>query len=124
MARGGLEVVEILFPCYLFVQSDGGPDWVLRARSAPNVMRLLGGSAGPEPVPDRLVRALRSRGLEQIVPNRFLPGQRVRISDGAFRDIEGIFECEYPGERARIFIQLLRRLVPVIVDVADLRDPS
>lgn len=118
--RGHPVRLEPLFPGYLFVRSDGTADWQLRARSAPNVVRLLGGAAGPEPVPDNLVREIRRR-CEAQVAAPFHPGQRVRVAVGPYRELDAIFDCERPRDRVRVFVQMLHRLVPVIVDIDAVR---
>ena len=108
---------EALFPNYLFFRTDGAEDALVRARSVPNVTRLLGGDHGPEPVPDELIEALRRRCAAQG-QQPFAAGQRVRIARGPFRDLDGVFEAACSGgQRARVFVQMLRRLVPVIVDM-------
>jgi transcriptional antiterminator RfaH len=119
--RGRPDYHEPLFPGYLFVQSDGVVDWVLRARSAPNVARLLGSDRGPEPVPEELVAELRER-CDAQVQEPFVPGQHVRIARGPFRDLDAVFDAELSaGQRARVFVQTLYRLVPVIVEADMLR---
>jgi transcription antitermination factor NusG len=119
--RGHPEYAEPLFPSYLFVQSDDEPDWVLRARSAPNVVRLLGSDRGPEPVPADLVDEIRTRCADQV-EQPFVHGQRVRVTRGAFRELDAVFDAEYGGrDRARVLIQMVSRLVPVIVEMDALR---
>ena len=119
--RRHAEQQEPLFPGYLFVQSDGRRDWVLRARSAPNVARLLGNDSGPEPVPDELIEQIRSRCAQQG-DDAFIPGQRVRITRGPFRDLDAIFDASLrAGDRARVLVHLVRKLVPVILEVDALR---
>jgi transcription antitermination factor NusG len=112
---------EPLFPGYVFVRTDGREDALLRARSAPNVVRLLSGASGPEPVPDALVTQIRRR-CERQHEEPFVVGQKVRIAHGPFRELEAVFDAECSGgQRARVFVQMLRRLVPVIVEQAALR---
>ncbi len=119
--RGGPPEKEPLFPGYLFVRTDGRKDALLRARSAPNVAHLLGGAVGPEPVPDELVEEIRLR-CEQRAQEPFVKGQRVRIKRGPFRELDAIFDSECSkGTRARVFVELLNRVVPVIIDTHALR---
>jgi transcriptional antiterminator RfaH len=119
--RGVREEREPLFPGYLFVRSDGSSDALLRARSSQNVTRLLGSAAGPEPVPDELVEEIRAR-CELHLREPFVKGQKVSISHGPFRELDAIFDAECSsGARARVFVQLLNRLVPVMLDTYTLR---
>jgi transcriptional antiterminator RfaH len=112
---------EPLFPGYLFVRADDSTDPLLRARSAPNVARILGSASGPEPVPDELVEEIRGR-CERLYQEPFAAGQQVRIVRGPFQELDAIFDSEQPGgERARVFVYLLRRLVPVILEADALR---
>jgi transcription antitermination factor NusG len=84
-------------------------------------VRLLGSGAGPEPVPGDLVEEIRGR-CEQQSRQPFVPGQKVRIKHGPFRELDAIFDAEYSGgARARVFVQLLNRLVPVIIEMNGLR---
>ncbi len=119
--RRGEEQREPLFPGYLFFRTDGRPDWLLRARSAPNIARLLGGESGPEPVPDELVEEIQLRcEAQQRMP--FAPGQRVVIKYGPFRELDAIFDSELSGgRRARVLLQVLQRLIPVVLEPNALR---
>jgi transcriptional antiterminator RfaH len=52
--------------------------------------------------------------LEQ--PPRFSPGDRVRISDGAFCDCLGLYEGISGDHRSAILLDLLGRKVRVVLD--------
>jgi mannose-1-phosphate guanylyltransferase len=117
----GADDQEPLFPGYIFVRTDGRRDALLRARSAHNVAFLLGGASGPESIPEELVEEIRGR-CEQRYQKPFAAGQRVIIKRGPFRELDAIFDAESSGAmRARVFVQMLHRLVPVIVDINALR---
>lgn len=115
--RPGRRAWEPLFACYLFARLAVPSEQWLAARSAPHVAYFLGHHGEPVPVPGDLVEALRARvGALQAQggPPRFRPGDRVTIVEGPFRYLDAIFDRSLSAAgRARVFVQVLQRLVPI-----------
>jgi transcriptional antiterminator RfaH len=93
---------EPLFSRYLFVSlSEIDSNWY-PLRSTRGVHRIVEFGQGPVPVPDALIDALEV-GPASIQP-RFRAGDRVRITQGSFKEIEAIFAA--PDGEARAFLLL------------------
>jgi transcriptional antiterminator RfaH len=112
------------FPGYLFVNVD-----VTKTRSSawlvPGAVYLVGYGDEPAPVPEEVIRLVR-RQLELLAANkgrraRFQPGDPVRVTEGPFRDMVGIFDdgCS-PGERVHVLLQALNRSLRLRLPVSAL----
>lgn len=125
--RRGVVLVtdEPLFPRYLFIRLGLGgaaQSWA-PIRSTKGVSRLVSFGVEPAKVSDGLVEALRSREASvQVGPERlFRAGERVRLTETPFADIEGIYQMADGDRRVMVLIELLSKQVPVRVAPASLR---
>jgi len=114
---------EPLFRGYAFVYLDPESEELLIARCSPGVLYLLG-RGEPSPIPDSLVETIRLRTEAENGERGeigFRPGERVRIMIEPLRHVEALFDRALnPSGRARVFIQLLGRLVPLEVNLRQL----
>lgn len=100
---------ESLFPGYLFVQLDtGGLSWS-RIRSTRGVNRVVSFGGLPLPVGAGLVEALRGRQASAGRISALKAGDKVRISEGAFRELEAIYLRDDGEERVILLLNLLQR---------------
>ena len=116
--------MDPLFPGYLFCRVEiPSVQWV-EIRSLPGIAYVLNAQGSPLPVPEDLVESVRARvELENSgrASARFKPGDRVRILRGPFQGLEAAFDRRLsPSGRSRVFITLLRRLVPMEIHEAEL----
>ncbi len=87
--RQRVELVLPLFPSYLFVRI--GRRERGKVLGVPGVLRIVGNTREPLPVPDTTIEFLRS----DLCSNKIEPyselvvGQKVRIRDGAMRGLQG-----------------------------------
>ena len=107
-----LEVVEPLFPRYLFIHLDAGTDNWGPIRSTVGVASLVRFGQEPARVPDSLVVFLKEResaeGLhEWAAPAQFAAGDRVRVSEGAFQGYQGILLARSSRERVVVLLDIL-----------------
>ena len=109
-----------LFPRYLFIRLGQGPSaksWT-PIRSTKGVSRLVTFGNTPAKVDDALITLL--RGHEELVQaepeSLFKSGERVRITSGAFTDIEGIYQMTDGDRRVMVLIELMSK--PVKISVA------
>ncbi|WP_313650347.1 transcription/translation regulatory transformer protein RfaH [Pseudomonas soli] len=102
-----LPVEESLFPGYIFVWLEPGADRST-LRSTRGVLCLVSFGGYPLSVPSALVEALQSRtgggGQEQLQA-----GDKVRILEGAFADLDAIFQCIDGEGRAVLLMNVLSR---------------
>ena len=106
------------FPCYLFVTLDLQRQRWMPIRSTVGVRQIIAGGDGPTPVPDGVVDAIMERRndagfIDNSTANPFKSGDRVRVTDGAFADLEGLFECSMDEHRVILLLNLLGRAVRV-----------
>ena len=119
---------ESLFPRYLFIHLDNGvaDNWApIRSTRGINGFVRFGVEAAL--VPDSLIQLIKSkeetRGERPIDLDRFNEGDKVRITDGPFRDLEAIFQ-KYDGEeRVIVLLEILHKqtklpLPPIHIDAA------
>src|SRR4051794_26805332 len=110
-----------LFPRYIFVGLDIATQRWRSVCSTSGVTRLVCNGDRPAAVPHGVVEAIKAReepdGYLQIDQRaRFVPGDEVRIIDGAFATSFAIVEGASDKERVMILLNLLGRKVRVSVD--------
>lgn len=126
LRQGSLVVAdEPLFPRYLFIQLDRGDSaksWS-PIRSTKGVSRLVCFGTEPARVDDRLIDLLKARGdAAQNQPQAlFSPGERVRLTEGAFAGIEGIYQMANGESRVMVLIELMSKPVHMAVSPSSLR---
>jgi len=129
LRQGILTIIdEPLFPRYLFIrlgQGGSAKSWT-PIRSTKGVSRLVSFGTEPARVDDGLVELIRAQeAAVQEKPERlFKQGERVRLTDGAFAGIEGIYQMADSECRVRVLIELLSKPVTVRVTPASLRKAS
>jgi len=107
-----LESVEPLFPRYLFIRLSWGHDNVAPVRSTRGVSGFVRQGVEPDVVPTGVIEALAeavdpTTGLHRIRPRALRRGERVRVLEGPFQGLEGIFEAERGEARVAILLGLL-----------------
>ncbi len=118
------QVLEPLFPSYVFAQFAPDPPLIDKVRWTPGVKKVLGDEEAPIPVPEEAILLLQERVGERgfIVPGLTVyPGIRVRFKNGPLAHLEGIVERSLSrADRVRVLLDLLGRQVPVEVDESGL----
>ncbi len=101
--------VRPLFPGYSFVHFDFPADFRL-IRFARGVKRILGVKEQPAPVPDELIREIKSREIDGLVVlQETLPapevGDEIEVVEGPLKGLRGVFQKELK-DRERVAILL------------------
>jgi transcriptional antiterminator RfaH len=103
-----IEVRPPLFLNYAFVLIE--LQWY-RARWSPGVCRLItGGDGRPAIVSEGVISEIKARerdGLVELPKPLLVPGAKVRILAGPFRDHLAIFADMRPHQRCEVLLQLL-----------------
>jgi transcriptional antiterminator RfaH len=113
------EIVKApLFPRYLFVTFNMNLHQWRCINSTVGVARLVCTGNDPTPVPAPIIEEIRMRenenGIVVFDPrNRFKKGDPVRLLNGPFADVIGLFECATDNERVMVLLDLLGRQVKV-----------
>lgn len=105
-----VEVIEPLFPCYLFAnfEKEKYSHMITYTRG----VRYIVGKSNPIIVHDEIIDTIKE-GMQDgnivvIKPGRFQRGDKVIIKEGPFKDFYGIFERETKGtERVVILLEMI-----------------
>lgn len=111
---------EALFPGYLFVRLWRESNWQA-LQSTRGVSRLVRFNGEPATVDSDVVDHIRSRCAAVNEPRPlFRAGQRVRICEGAFRDIEAMVQAVDGVERVVLLLNFMQREQRVAVTARQL----
>lgn len=99
----------LIFPGYCFVLIE--LQW-RAAQKSPGIVRLVMNGTAPAAVPDPVISALKAReGADGLIelpkPPRFHPGDRVRVTAGAFAGHVGLYDGMRSHERVAVLLALL-----------------
>lgn len=116
------------FPCYLFLKIDFEFVSLSQVKWTPGLRRVLTFGERPAPVANEVIDLIR-RKLGEFEAgggwpgHTFKPGDRVRITDGPFRDMLATFEGPTtPSQRVQVLLDILGHTSRVQVDPADLAE--
>jgi len=116
---------EPLFPRYLFINlGDSETDQSWRPiRSTKGVSRMVTFGNEPAKVDDALIDLLKHQeeNLQNHLEPLFKPGELVKITEGPFAGIEGIYQMADGEQRAMVLIELLSKQVSMRIEPASLR---
>jgi transcription antitermination factor NusG len=118
--RQRVHLVLPLFPSYLFVRINS------RERSkvlaSPGVLRIVGNSREPLPVPDTAIEFLRSDFCARKVEpyHELVVGQKVRIKSGAMQGLEGVLVRKNNNLRFVLTINLISQHAAVEISAQNL----
>ena len=120
-ARRTETVAAPLYPGYLFVTFNPAIHRWRSIHSTVGVARLVCNGDAPAVVDMAIIDALKGRedagGYIRLERQRqFAPGDKVRISAGAFADCLGLFDSVGDRERVAILLDLLGRKVRVVLN--------
>jgi transcriptional antiterminator RfaH len=102
-------VTEPLFSPYLFVHLDSVKDNWYPIRSTRGVIQIVNFNQHPVPVADEVIHGIRVQLASPSVRQHSLkPGERVRITEGAFSQLEAIFVANDGDERVVLLLNILR----------------
>lgn len=116
---------EPLFPRYLFIQlgkGESAKSWS-PIRSTKGVSRLVSFGSEAARVDERLIDILKSREAvaQGQLQRLFTSGETVRLTEGAFAGIEGIYQMPDGESRVMVLIELLSKPVSLSVPTTSLQ---
>jgi transcription antitermination factor NusG len=104
--------IRAFFPNYLFIKiADEKLFYTIKY--TPGVRKIIGNGKGPVIVPEEIIKAIKEReeeGYVKIVRKNddLRRGDKVKIEEGPFDGVEGIFQEELKdSERVKILVSLL-----------------
>ena len=128
-ARKIAAVILPMFPRYLFVRVDTETMPWRSINGTIGVSYLVSFGERPAKIADRVIDEIRGReGADGLVrlpgAERFRPGEKVEITEGPMREVNGLFTAATEKERVVVLMSLLGRDVPVRIDAMKLRRAS
>ncbi|MCW8951580.1 MAG: transcriptional activator RfaH, partial [Rhodospirillales bacterium] len=108
-ARKIEEFLAPLFPRYLFVRMDPKQQRWRSINGTIGVSFLLCNGNDPIPVPESVISAIQEReedGVIALDAPSFSEGQKIRVLDGPFAEMEGLFERSDEGRRVHLLLNL------------------
>jgi transcription antitermination factor NusG len=112
-----------LFPGYVFVKTDLHPDHYLSILKTPGAVKLIGNKDGPVPVDAPVIESLKimvSSGETIITDTLFKRGEKVRVINGPFSGVRGIFSTYKGKGHVIVFVEILGQSASVEVSVDDI----
>lgn len=118
--RKNVARAEPLFPCYLFIQTDGS--WrVLLSTFGISSIVVFGNS--PATVSQQVIDNFKAREVDGCVElpqleeytNRFALGAAIRVKEGVFSGYTGIYQGQDPKQRQRVLLDFLGRKTSVLL---------
>lgn len=102
---------EPLFPNYIFIRLQVGADDWSPIRSTRGVQRLVAFGSEPVPVADGVIEQIRKRVGDAQQKSALSHGDRVEITNGAFRGLEAVFDSFDGDERVVLLLRILEQQV-------------
>lgn len=115
-----VDAVEVLFPRYIFIRLDPLRRSIAPVRSTRGVVGLVRFGGQPAVVPDLVLDALfksedAASGLHQNNLAPFREGEPVKMVDGPFSGMEGVFTQTDGAKRVIVLLALLGKMNRVTV---------
>lgn len=116
-----LDLIEALFPRYLFVHFDPQQRSMAPIRSTRGVVGLVRFGGTLATVPDGTIDGLRARESEFAMLHddprlRLRSGDLIRIVDGPLSGLDAIFEQEDGNRRVMVLLELLGQVNKISMD--------
>lgn len=106
------QVIEALLPGYIFIFATEKER--LLALTAASVVRCITENSRPAVIPSEQIENLRQfvkDEFEYRVVNSIVPGMKVRIKEGSFKEVIGVIIEEPTSKSLAVSIELLNRTV-------------
>lgn len=120
LLRGQRQIIEeSLFPGYLFIHISEHDNWG-PLRSTRGVIRVVGFGNQPLSVNDCVIDRLKQHDNTPATEAMFTAGERVRIMEGPFSELEAIFHEMDRNERVVLLLNFLQREQRIHVPLANI----
>ena len=116
-----VDVIEVLFPRYLFIRIDTVQHSTAPVRSTRGIVGIVRFGGQPAVIPGEVIDDILQRedsasGLRQDNRTLFCAGDPVKLVEGPLADMEGIFAQEDGEERVVVLLELLGKTNKVKVN--------
>ena len=115
------QIVEPLFPRYLFLKANASQQNLAPVRSTKGVLSMVRFGIELAVVPESVIRAIKEcistdTGLIKIEPITIKAGDKVRVFDGPLAGLSGIVQEQDSKNRTLLLMELLGRPTKIEVD--------
>ncbi len=112
---------RVFFPGYILIEMNLNPNTNHMITNTPNVIGFAGNPKDPQPLAqeevDRILGRVEEKRGQVIVDIPFQVDDKVKISDGPFKDFIGsIKEINHEKRKLKVLISIFGRSTPVEVD--------
>ena len=118
------KTLEALFPRYLFIHLDTETDNWVPIRSTIGVSQMVRFGGISAIVPDELIVNLQSnedeKGLQQTKSVELKTGDQVKILEGPFAGLHGIYQQQKSAERVAVLLDIVGRNTELTLSIHDL----
>lgn len=116
-----VDVIEPLFPRYLFIQMDPTLRSTAPIRSTRGAVGLVRFGGQPAEIPDEVIDAIVQReapdsGLHQENRPLFCAGEQIRLEEGPLAGMEGVFVEKDGEKRVIVLLELLGKVNKIRVN--------
>jgi len=120
LLRGQRQMLEeSLFPGYLFIRIGQQDNWG-PLRSTRGVIRIVSFGNQPLSVSDGVIEQLQQHDHEPCTKELFSAGEKVRITEGPFSELEAIFQEMDRNERVVLLLNFLQREQKILMPLASI----
>lgn len=117
-----VEVIEPLFPGYLFIALNSIDDNWAPIRSTRGVQRIVAFAGVPVAVPTRVIEQLIEAEQQDNRVNPVLkPGDKLRITEGPFKTLEAVFHSFNGEERVFVLLDVMQKQHKLSIPVKALK---
>jgi len=119
------EVLDVLFPGYLFVQLGESSVSTTAVRSTRGVSHFVTSAGAPIKVPQGLVEQLRQRvtaDADMVMSQLPKSGAKMQVIDGPFKGLNAVFTEPDGNNRAIVMVTLLSQQVKTSMPFASLAE--
>jgi transcriptional antiterminator RfaH len=117
------DIIQPLFPRYLFIELNEGTDNYAPIRSTRGVASLVRFGMEAAIVPPALVSYLQDNEERAMAPKRLNPfksGDKIQVVDGPFAGYDAIYQCDRGEERALILLNIMNKFSKITLPVHNL----
>ena len=117
------QVIEILFPGYLFVNFTNPASSIQSVKNTRGVQSFVSFGGNPARVPSALIQELREKAKPTgnlLISNPPKKGDKLKVTDGPFNGINVVFYQPNGDERAEVLLNMMNQQVKASIQYSNL----
>ena len=117
------QVIEILFPGYLFVTFRNSPSSIHSVRNTRGVQSFVSFGGHPARVPSALIQELKEKTKPSenlLISNLPKRGDKLKVTGGPFEGISVVFSQPNGDERAEVLLKIMNQQVKASISYSNL----